>query len=126
MLRRFPGPFLYLLGGLALGSVYFAVGVTGWSLALTIPVLGTVPVVLLMIVLVRGFAAGERAMATSLLGAELGPVWRPAPCGGLLERMRAWITDRDMWREQAFLLSRFVIGLPAGALATGVVFSGSR
>jgi len=41
MLRRFPGPFLYLLGGLALGSVYFAVLVTGWSLALRIPVQGS-------------------------------------------------------------------------------------
>jgi signal transduction histidine kinase len=124
VLRRFPGPFLYLLSGLVLGPLYFSVLLTGWILALTIPVLGTIPVVLLMIVLVRAFAAGERAMATALLGAEVGPAWRPAPGGGLLERMRAWITDRDMWREQAFLLSRFVLGLPAGALAAGVAFWG--
>jgi hypothetical protein len=101
--------------------VYFTVLVTGWSVALTIPVLGTVPVVLLMIVLLRAFAAGERAMATSLLGAEVGPAWRAAPHGGLLERMRAWVTDRDTWREQGFLLTRFVVGLPAGALAVGMV-----
>jgi hypothetical protein len=84
--------------------VYFTVLVTGWSVALTIPVLGTVPVVLLMIVLLRAFAAGERAMATSLLGAEVGPAWRAAPHGGLLERMRAWVTDRDTWREQGSCL----------------------
>jgi hypothetical protein len=117
MLRRFPGPFVYLVGGLALGSVYFTVLVTGWS----IPVLGTVPVVLLMIVLLRAFAAGERAMATSLLGAEVGPAGRAAPRGGVLERMRARVTDRDTWREQGFLLSRFVVGLPAGALAVSMV-----
>jgi signal transduction histidine kinase len=124
LLRRFPGPFAYLVGGLALGSVYFTVLVTGWSLALTIPVLGTIPVLLLMIVLLRAFAAGERAMATSLLGADVGPAWRPAPQGGLLERMRDWVTDRDTWREQAFLLSRFVVGLPAGALAVSTLFWG--
>ena len=62
MLRRFPLAFVYHLSGLVLGSLYFTVLVTGWSVALTTAIIAALPVLLAFSLVVRGCAV-DRACA---------------------------------------------------------------
>ena len=121
MLRRFPLSFVYLLSGLALGTVYFTILVTGWSIALTTAIIAALPVLLAFSLVVRGCAAVERALASALLGGQVGPSWRQDGQKGVIARLRAWLTSGAAWREQAFLLLRFPIGLAFGILAVSAV-----
>jgi signal transduction histidine kinase len=117
VLRRFPLALVYLLSGLILGPAYFTVLVTGWSVSLTVAILAALPVLLGFSLIVRACAALERILAAGLLGAHVGPAWRPDYQRGVIARLKAWITDWAAWREQAFLMARFVLGLALGTLA---------
>jgi signal transduction histidine kinase len=117
VLRRFPFALVYLLSGLVLGPLYFTLLVTGWSVSLTVMILAALPVLLAFSLLVRACAAFERVLAAGLLGAAVGPPWRPDYQHGVVARLKAWITDWDAWREQVFLMARFVLGLALGTLA---------
>ena len=121
MLRRFPLAFVYHLSGLVLGGIYFTILVTGWSVALTTAIIAALPVLLAFSLVVRACAATERALAFALLGAHVGPSWRPDGQRGVIARLRAWLTSGAAWREQGFLLLRFVIGLVFGILAVSAV-----
>jgi len=121
VLRRFPLALIYHLAGLVLGPLYLTVLITGWSVSLTVAILAALPVLLAFSLLVRGCAATERALAAALLGAQVGPAWRPDGQHGVVARLRAWLTSGAAWREQAFLLGRFVIGLAVGILAISAV-----
>ena len=98
MLRRFPLALVYLLSGLILGPAYFTVLVTGWSVSLTVAILAALPVLLGFSLIVRACAAFERILAAGLLGAHVGPAWRPDYQRGVVARLKAWITD---WRRGA-------------------------
>jgi signal transduction histidine kinase len=117
VLRRFPLALIYLLSGLVLGPAYFTVLVTGWSVSLTVMILAALPVLLAFSLLVRACAAFERVLAAGLLGAAVGPAWRPDYQRGVVARLKAWVTDWAAWREQAFLMARFVLGIALGTLA---------
>ena len=95
--------------------------VTGWSVALTTAIIAALPVLLAFSLVVRACAATERALASALLGAHAGPSWRPDGQKGVIARLRAWLTSGASWREQAFLLIRFPIGLLFGILAVSAV-----
>jgi signal transduction histidine kinase len=121
VLRRFPLAFAYHLSGLVLGGIYFTILVTGWSIALTTAIIAALPVLLAFSLVVRGCAATERALASAMLGAHAGPSWRADGQKGVIARLRAWLTSGAAWREQAFLLLRFPIGLVFGILAVSAV-----
>jgi signal transduction histidine kinase len=124
VLRRFPLAFAYHLSGLLLGTLYFTVLVTGWSIALTTAIIAALPVLLAFSLVVRGCAATERALAAALVGADVGPSWRPDGQKGVIARLRTWLTSGAAWREQAFLLLRFPLGLAFGILAVSAVAGG--
>jgi signal transduction histidine kinase len=124
VLQRFPLAFAYHLSGLALGTLYFTVLVTGWSIALTTAIIAALPVLLAFSLVVRACASTERALASALLGAHVGPSWRADGQKGVIARLRAWLTSGAAWREQAFLLLRFPIGLAFGILAISAVAGG--
>jgi uncharacterized membrane protein YvlD (DUF360 family) len=98
--------------GLALGTAYFAWLVTGLAtgLGLAITLLG-IPILTLVFATVRPLLAFERAMANSLLGADI-PASSLAPGGeGIWGRLKAYWQDGATWRGIAYLLARFPIGL---------------
>ena len=116
----------FVASAIPLGTAWFVLLVTGWSLGLglLITLLG-LPVLLALAFAVRGGADLERLLADALLGTRLGggrPVWT----GSFLRSLWGWLSDPAAWREQAYLLLRFVAGIPLGAVALGVIFEGLR
>jgi hypothetical protein len=98
--------------GLVLGTAYFTWLVTGLAtgLGLAITLIG-IPLLTLVFATVRPLLALERAMANSMLGAEI-PDSALAPAGeGVWGRFKAYWTDSATWRGIAYLLARFPVGL---------------
>jgi len=115
----------FLVIGIPLGIAWFVLLVTGWSLGLglLITLLG-IPVLLVLGVAVRGAAALERGLADRLLGTALAGGARPVWTGNPFRSLWDWLRDPASWREQAYLLLRFVVGMPLGILALGVIAQG--
>ncbi|HVH00141.1 MAG TPA: sensor histidine kinase [Miltoncostaeaceae bacterium] len=115
----------FVASAIPLGTAWLVMLVTGWSLGLglLITLLG-IPVILVLGVAVRGAAALERRLADGLLGTSLAGAARPLWTGGPLRSLWCWLTDPAWWREQAYLLLRFVVGLPLGILALSVIAQG--
>jgi len=108
----------FLASGLGLGTAWFVLLVTGWSLALGLAVtlIVAVAVVIALAEISRWGAEGERRLANALLGAGVAaPPRRPLPRRPVA-RAWAWIGDRRGWRDQAYLLLRFAAGLPMGTV----------
>ena len=98
--------------GLALGTAYFAWLVTGLAtgLGLAITLLG-IPILTLVFATVRPLLAFERAMANSLLGADI-PASSLAPGGeGIWGRLKAYWPTAPPGAASAYLLARFPVGL---------------
>jgi signal transduction histidine kinase len=112
----------FLVIGIPLGIAWFVLLVTGWSLGLglLITLLG-IAVILVLGVAVRGAAAVERRLADGLLGTSLAGGARPIWTGNPLRSLWDWLRDPASWREQAYLLLRFVVGMPLGIIALGVI-----
>ena len=114
---------VWLLLGLPLGILWFTVVVTGLALGvgLAITVLG-LPVLVLTLLLVRGIASVERALAESLAAAPM-PRRPPEPeaRGVLWSRLRALVARRRTWRELAYVLLRLPLGALDFSVAVGVV-----
>ena len=105
---------LYLLLGLPLGTIWFSVLVSGVSVAagvLVVALLG-IPMLWGLWYVTRSFANVERRVANALLGADLSLAPMDAPDrGNVWVRLRSMSRDRDRWRELAFLLLRFPMGI---------------
>ena len=115
----------FVASGLPLGIAWFVLLVTGWSLGLglAITLLG-LPILIALGAACHAAAALERSLANTLLGAGARrPAKRPVP-RGILARLRDWVTDRAVWRAQAYMLLRFVLGLPAAVAVLAVAFAG--
>jgi signal transduction histidine kinase len=115
----------FLASGLALGTAWFVLLVTGWSLALglAITLVLAIAVLIALAEACRWAGEGERRLANALLDAGV-----PAPARRSLPRrpvarVRAWLADPLAWREQAYLLLRFVAGLPMGTLVISLAGS---
>jgi hypothetical protein len=104
--------------GLPLGTVYFTWLVTGLALGLGLAVtLIGIPILTLVLASVRPLLAGERALANSLLDADV-PAAPLAPGGdGLWGRFKAYWTDSASWRGMAYLFARFPIGIATFTVA---------
>ncbi|MBJ7456595.1 MAG: sensor domain-containing protein [Thermoleophilia bacterium] len=116
----------HVASALVLGPAWLVMLVVGWSVgvSLTIVLLLGLPILAGLAEAVRFCAQGERGLANGLLDAGIPrrqpPVRRPS----FLRGLRAWITDPDSWREQAYLMARFVGGVPLAALVLGVIWAG--
>ncbi|WP_217915443.1 sensor domain-containing protein [Miltoncostaea marina] len=110
-----------------LGTLWFVVLVTGWAvgLGLLITLVG-LPILLGLAYVVRVAAEAERRLLEALTGERLArrPVVRhDAP---LTARLRGLAGDATIWREQAYLLLRFVLGLPLAVVVLALLGEGLR
>ena len=104
----------YLLLGLPLGTIWFAVLISGLSVAtsmLVVALLG-IPMLWAMWYVVRWFANVERTTANVLLSnqLDLAPL-ASTDRGNLWVRLRSMTSDRDRWRELGYLMLRFPAGI---------------
>ena len=115
----------FVASAIPLGTAWFVMVVTGWSLGLglLITLLG-LPVLLGLAYAVRGAAFLERRLAGALLGTPLAPPARRPWSGSLPRALWGWAGDPVAWREQAYLLLRFVAGLPLAVAVISVVGAG--
>lgn len=100
----------YLLAGLPLGVVGFAVALTGLALAagLAITLIG-IPILLATLLAARGFAALERRRAGVVLRDRIRGRERGLG-GGLLARSRTAAGDPASWRDTAWALALLPVG----------------
>lgn len=108
----------YALLGLPLGIFYFVFLVTGLSvgLGLLVTVVG-IPILVLTILACRGLAQLERTLTASLLGASM-PRVEPERGGGVFwRRLARQLRSGATWRELAYLLIRFPVGIASFSIA---------
>ena len=111
---------LYLLLGLPLGTVWFSLLVTAWSLGLGLVVVALLGIPLLWATwyVVRACANVERAVANALVDTRvpLAPFGSTSR-GNVWVRLRALSSEPIRWRELGFLLLRFPLGIATFAVA---------
>jgi signal transduction histidine kinase len=112
---------LFLVSALPLGAVGLAVLIAGWTPTV---VLAITPLVVPLLVALRfgvgQLARAEGALARGLLGVAADP---PTGSGGtgFWRRAQRVLSDGAFWRQQAYLLLRFVLGWPLAILQLAVV-----
>ena len=110
----------YLLLGLPLGTIWFTVLVTGASVSISMLIVALlgIPMLLGMWYVCRAFANIERTTATALLDLPLplAPIASPYR-GNVWVRLRSMSRDRDRWRELAYLVLRFPVGIATFTVA---------
>lgn len=114
----------YLLLGLPLGTAWFTVLISGFTTAVSLLVVALlgVPMLVGMWYATRAFANLERATTSALLGGRLplAPMASTAR-GNPWVQLRAMSRDRDRWRELAYLLLRFPVGIATFTAAVTAV-----
>lgn len=112
---------LYMLLAFPLGIMYFVILVTGLSLGLGLAILWVgIPILLVVAGAWWSFAALERLLARGLLGLDCGlapRAWEDEP--GVLGKLRAHFTDSSTWRDLAFVLLKFPLGIISFAVLVG-------
>ncbi len=104
---------IFLLSAAPLGTLWFSILVTAWSLGLGLLVTPLViPIALGMPFLITASAGLEAALARRLIGTRVYPPHAAFLRGGFWRRAFGWLTEPAMWRAQAYLLLRFVLGFP--------------
>jgi signal transduction histidine kinase len=101
---------IHLLVGFFLGTVAFAVVVTGaaLSVALLVVALAGIPVLWAVLLLAGWFARTERARFALLLGERIPDPGRYSPpAGGWWQRLRRYLGARTTWRQFGYALLRF-------------------
>ena len=102
---------LYLVSAIPLGVLGFAVLVTGWTLSLVLSITPlVVPVLAGFRAAVGWIARAEAAVANALLGTSIEPSTTSPGPSGFWRRAGNVLQDDAFWRQQAFLLQRFVLG----------------
>jgi hypothetical protein len=115
---------LYLLLGLPLGTLYFTVLVTGFSLGISLMLLALVgiPILIGLWYIVHAFMELERAMAVGMVGVSIAPVTPlPAWPGGLWRQFKAFMGHRPTWKGIGYLLLRFPAGIATFTIAVTLV-----
>ncbi|MDX2379749.1 MAG: sensor domain-containing protein [Acidimicrobiia bacterium] len=115
---------LYLLLGLPLGTLYFTVLVTGFSLGISLMLLALlgIPILIGLWYVVHAFMQLERAMAVGMVGASIEPV-APLPAwpGGLWTHFKNFMGHTPTWKGIGFLLLRFPAGIATFTIAVTLV-----
>ena len=100
--------------GLVLG-VYSQVGVALFSIVITfiglIPVWVGIPASLLFFGITRNFADQHRLWSGRLVGVPIGRSYKPEVDGWWLARIRNRLTDKQSWRDLAWLLVNATAGV---------------
>jgi signal transduction histidine kinase len=103
---------LYLVASLAVGVFWFVVLVTGISVGLSLVIIWVgLPILGLTMLAWRGGAWLERRWIGLMLGARIPEPYRPLPSGGLLARWLAMAADPATWKDFAYLVLLFPLGL---------------
>ncbi|HEX6788917.1 MAG TPA: sensor histidine kinase [Gaiellaceae bacterium] len=117
--------FVYLLTAIPLGAIGFATLVAGW---VVVSVLAITPLVVPALVAFRaavgGIARLEGRVANALLGTRTAPPMRSAGPKGYWRRIPAILGDGAFWKQQVFLLQRYVVGV-AFAVGEASLLAGS-
>jgi signal transduction histidine kinase len=118
-------PLGHLASALLLGPAWLVLLIVGWATGFSMIVtLVGVFVLLGLAHAARGAGDLERRLAAGLLDVRVPrpprPVWR----GSVLGSLRAWVTDPGAWREQAYLVLRFLLGVPLAAVLLGLIGGG--
>ncbi len=115
---------LYLLLGLPLGTLYFTVLVTGFSLGIGLMVLALIgiPILIGLWYVVHAFMQLERAMAVGMVGVDVAPV-DPLPAwpGGLWRHFKHFMGHAPTWKGIGYLLLRFPAGITTFTVAVTLV-----
>jgi hypothetical protein len=115
---------LYLLLGLPLGTLYFTVLVTGFSLGVSLMLLALlgIPVLIALWYVVHAFMELERAMAVGMVGVSIPPV-SPLPAwpGGLWTHFKNFMGHGPTWKGIGYLLLRFPAGVATFTIAVTLV-----
>jgi signal transduction histidine kinase len=102
---------LFLVAALPLGAIGFAVLVTGWTTSLVFAITPlAVPVLVSFRFAVGQLARAEAALARALLGTTAQPPTTSPALSGYWRRGLAVLGDEAFWRQQVYLLQRFVLG----------------
>jgi signal transduction histidine kinase len=105
---------------LPLGTTYFVVLITGLSVGLGVAIITFgVPVVFVMWI-ARQFARLERRLLGALLGLDLPSPYRPA-IGGWWARLVSRIADPATWKDLAYLIVHFPLGIADFVVAVSVI-----
>ncbi len=109
----------FLLSALVLGPLWFSILIIGWSLCVGLAFTPLViPLLIALALITRVLAGAEAAIARELLGIEAHPPALPPP-GRFWVRFRA-LFGPELWRAQAYLLIRWLVGFP---IATALLAS---
>ena len=122
------GRILYLVLALPLGVAEFTILVTaisfGFSTAITL--IG-IPVLVGSVYAWRWLADLERRVIGSLVGTEIPSPYRPDPVGGRWwTRFAARLADPATWKDLAFLLLQFPLGILSFSVTVAVFGLGLR
>lgn len=108
---------LFYLAGVALGSLGLAVVIAGWSVTLSLCFTPLVfPLLFGFRWTVGQLARAEAEVANGLLGTELRPPTRTTRGASFWTRALNVVRDGAFWRQQAHLLTGWVIALIPMAL----------
>ncbi len=107
---------LYLLLAFPLGTFYFILLVTGFSLGIGLLIVWVgIPILVGLLLLARLLGAMERALANGLLGTHIRAL-PPVEAGTLWERLKRLLVSGMTWRSVAYLFVRFPLGIVAFVL----------
>lgn len=99
----------YLVVMFPLGTVYFTLLTTGFSIGVSLAVYFVgIPILVSLPVLAVGLAGFERRLVRVLFGIEISTT--DATDGGFWTRLKRLVTDVHGWKAIAYLLSEFLYG----------------
>jgi signal transduction histidine kinase len=102
----------YLVASMAVGIFWFVVLVSGISVGLSLVIVWVgLPILALTMLAWRGGAWLERRWVGLALGARIPEPYRPLPPGGLLARWLATAADPATWKDFAYLVLLFPLGV---------------
>ena len=118
--RRTYGNLAFLLAGLPLGTLWFSVLVTGYTVSISMIVVALlgIPMLLGMWYVTRAFSNVERAATNALLQEHIAyaPMASTAR-GNVWRRLRSMSGERSRWRELGYLMLRFPAGIATFTVA---------
>ncbi|HEY4018262.1 MAG TPA: sensor domain-containing protein [Pseudonocardiaceae bacterium] len=124
--RPAQGRFVLACWGL-LFSVYSGVGTALFSATVTfiglIPVWVGIPASLALFAATRGYADQHRLWAGRVIGIPIARPYKPTPEGWWLARIRGHFTDRQTWRDLAWLLVNATAGMFLNLLPISLLLS---
>lgn len=111
----------YLVAMVPLGILYFNLLVVGLSLGVGLSIiLVGVAILVFTLALAVVLAGLERRLVGFLLGIDV-PVPDDVNGGGIRQRIERLVTDRQTWKDVAYLLSVFVYGSVAFGLVSSLI-----